>query len=186
MNHLKAPPGLHITTKFPVLTYGSTPRVEPDIWRFKIFGAVKESVTFTWKGFLALGNLVISAEFHCVTQWSRLNNIWKGVPFHDVSKAAKPTPDARLVLVHSYGGYTTNIALSALMDNDVLFAYNHDGKPLEPDHGGPMRLVVPKRYGWKSAKWVNRLEFLSTDTPGFWEDRGYHMEGDPWKTQRFQ
>ena len=103
-----------------------------------------------------------------------------------MSKAAKPTPDARLVLVHSYGGYTTNIALSALMDNDVLFAYNHDGKPLEPDHGGPIRPVVPKRYGWKSAKWVNRLEFLSTDTPGFWEDRGYHMEGDPWKTQRFQ
>ena len=181
----KAPPGQYVTEKFPVLSFGSTPKIDIDTWRFRIFGLVEEEVTFTWEQFLALGSITLDAEFHCVTQWSRLDNTWEGVPFNDVLKAARPKPEAKFVMAHCYGGYTTNVALDALTDEDVLFAYRHDGAPLEPDHGGPMRLVVPKRYGWKSAKWVNGLEFLTEDAPGFWEQRGYHMEGDPWKEQRF-
>ncbi len=180
-----APPGQFVTEKFPVLTYGATPRIALDKWQFRIFGLVDDEVTLDWRQFNDLPKITLDAEFHCVTQWSKLLNTWEGVLFNDVMKLIAPKPEATHVMAHCYGGYSTNLALDVATDDDVLFAYAHDGEMLSPVHGGPLRLVVPKRYGWKSAKWVNGLEFMSEDRPGFWEVRGYHMEGDPWKEQRF-
>ena len=179
------PPGQYVTEKFPVLSFGSTPRVNLSDWRFRVFGFVEKEIVLDWEQFTGIGKTALDAEFHCVTQWSRLQNTWEGVLFNDVLNLVTPRPEAMYVMVHCYGGYTTNVALDVLRDSDVLFAYRHDGAPLSPDHGGPMRLVVPKRYGWKSAKWVNGMELMAEDAPGFWEQRGYHMEGDPWKEQRF-
>ena len=180
-----APPGQFVTEKFPVLTFGPTPRIDLSTWQFKIFGLVEEEITLDWEEFNALPQVTLDAEFHCVTQWSKLQNTWEGILFNDLMKLVKPKPEARYVMAHCYGGYTTNVALDVLEDDDVLFAHSHDGARLTPEHGGPMRLVVPKRYGWKSAKWVNGIEFMAEDEPGFWEVRGYHMEGDPWKEERF-
>ena len=181
----EAPPGQYVTEKFPVLTFGPTPNIDLDSWRFRVFGLVKDEATFDRNEFTGLGSATLDAEFHCVTQWSRLENTWEGVPFTAIMEVIRPMPEAKFVMAHCYGGYTTNVALDVLQDEDVLFAHRHDGAPLATEHGGPMRLVVPKRYGWKSAKWVNGLEFLAEDAPGFWEARGYHMEGDPWKEERF-
>ena len=180
-----APPGQFVTEKFPVLTFGPTPRIDLSTWRFRVFGLVEEEITLDWEQFNALGQVTLDAEFHCVTQWSKLQNTWEGILFNDLMKLVKPLPEAKYVMAHCYGGYTTNVALDVLEDDDVLFAHSHDGALLTPEHGGPMRLVVPKRYGWKSAKWVNGIEFMAEDAPGFWEVRGYHMEGDPWKEERF-
>ena len=180
-----APPGQFVTDKFPVLTFGPTPRIDLSTWQFRIFGLVEEEVTLDWEQFNALPQATLDAEFHCVTQWSKLQNTWEGILFNDLMKLVKPTAEAKYVMAHCYGGYTTNMALDVLEEDDVLFAHTHDGAPLTPEHGGPMRLVVPKRYGWKSAKWVNGIEFMAKDEPGFWEMRGYHMEGDPWKEERF-
>ena len=180
-----APPGQFVTERFPVLTFGPTPRISLDDWQFKIFGLVDEEITLDWNQFNDLPQVMLDAEFHCVTQWSKLQNTWEGILFTDVMKLVKPKPEAKYVMAHCYGGYSTNVALDVLVDDDVMFAHSHDGAPLTPEHGGPMRLVVPKRYGWKSAKWVNGIEFMAEDEPGFWEMRGYHMEGDPWKEERF-
>ena len=180
-----APPGQFVTERFPVLTFGPTPRISLDDWQFKIFGLVDEEVTLDWKQFNDLPQVMLDAEFHCVTQWSKLENTWEGILFTDVMDLVKPKAEAKYVMAHCYGGYTTNVALDVLVDDDVMFAHSHDGAPLTPEHGGPMRLVVPKRYGWKSAKWVSGIEFMAEDEPGFWEMRGYHMEGDPWKEERF-
>ncbi len=180
-----APPGQFVTDRFPVLTFGPTPRINLDDWQFKISGLVDEEITLDWKQFNDLPQITLDAEFHCVTQWSKLQNTWQGILFTDVMKLVTPKPEAKFVMAHCYGGYTTNVALDVLVDDDVMFAHSHDGAPLTPEHGGPMRLVVPKRYGWKSAKWVNGIEFMAEDEPGFWEMRGYHMEGDPWKEERF-
>lgn len=180
-----APPGQFVTEKFPVLTYGATPKIPLDEWRFRVFGLVEEEVSLDWRQFNALPKLALDAEFHCVTQWSKLQNAWEGVAFNEIMKLVTLKPEATHVMAHCYGGYSTNLALDVAADDDVLFAYAHDGEPLAAAHGGPLRLVVPKRYGWKSAKWVNGLEFMPEDRPGFWEVRGYHMEGDPWKEQRF-
>ena len=180
-----APPGQFVTERFPVLTFGPTPRINLDDWQFKIFGLVDNEITLDWKQFNDLPQVTLDAEFHCVTQWSKLENTWEGILFTDVMKLVTPKPEAKYVMAHCYGGYTTNVALDVLVDDDVMFAHSHDGAPLTPEHGGPMRLVVPKRYGWKSAKWVSGIEFMAEDEPGFWETRGYHMEGDPWKEERF-
>ncbi len=180
-----APPGQFVTDRFPVLTFGPTPRINLDDWQFKISGLVDEEITLDWKQFNDLPQVTLDAEFHCVTQWSKLQNTWQGILFTDVMKLVTPKPEAKFVMAHCYGGYSTNVALDVLVDDDVMFAHSHDGAPLTPEHGGPMRLVVPKRYGWKSAKWVNGIEFMAEDEPGFWEMRGYHMEGDPWKEERF-
>ena len=168
-----------------MLTFGPTPKIDLDTWRFNVFGLVEEEIAFDWKSFTALRRVAVDAEFHCVTQWSRLENTWEGVAFTELMKMVEPKPEARYVMAHCYGGYSSNLALEVLMDGDVLFAYRHDGQPLAPERGGPLRLVAPKRYGWKSAKWVNGLEFMAEDAPGFWEARGYHMDGDPWKEERF-
>ena len=180
-----APPGQFVTEKFPVLTFGPTPRIDLSTWQFRIFGLVEEEITLDWQEFNALPQTRLDAEFHCVTQWSKLQNVWEGILFTDLLKLVAPKPEAAYVMAHCYGGYTTNVALDVLNDDDVLFAHSHDGARLDAEHGGPMRLVVPKRYGWKSAKWVNGIEFMAENAPGFWEMRGYHMEGDPWKEERF-
>lgn len=180
-----APPGQFVTDKFPVLTFGPTPRIDLDTWQFRVFGLVEEELTLDWRQFNDLPQTTLDSEFHCVTQWSKLQNTWQGILFNDLMEIITPKPEAKYVMAHCYGGYTTNVALDVLQDDDVLFAHSHDGELLTPPHGGPMRLVVPKRYGWKSAKWVNGIEFMAEDEPGFWEMRGYHMEGDPWKEERF-
>ncbi len=180
-----APPGQFVTDKFPVLTFGPTPRIDLDAWQFKVFGLVDEEITLDWQQFNDLPQVTLDAEFHCVTQWSKLQNTWQGILFTDVMKLVTPKLEAKFVMAHCYGGYTTNVSLDVMIDDDVMFAHSHDGAPLTPQHGGPMRLVVPKRYGWKSAKWVNGIEFMAEDEPGFWEMRGYHMAGDPWKEERF-
>ncbi len=179
------PSGQYVTEKFPVLTFGPNPRIDLSTWRFRVFGLVDSEATLDWEEFKALGETTVEAPFHCVTQWSKMENTWEGVPFSVVMDLVTPKPEATHVMVHCYGGYTANLALDVVQDDDVLFAYRHDGEPLTVDHGGPLRLVVPKRYGWKSAKWVNGLELMAKDAPGFWEARGYHMNGDPLKEERF-
>ena len=182
---LEVPSGQFVTEKFPVLTFGPTPKIDLATWKFSITGLVDEEKMLDWEEFNSLPKVTLDAEFHCVTQWSRLQNTWEGVLFTDVMKLANVKPEATHVMAHCYGGYSTNVALDVLMDDDVLFAQKHDGETLTSEHGGPLRLVVPKRYGWKSAKWVNGIEFMPEDMPGFWEVRGYHMNGDPWKEERF-
>ncbi|MDA1188592.1 MAG: sulfite oxidase-like oxidoreductase [Chloroflexi bacterium] len=180
-----APPGQYLTKKFPVLTFGPTPKIDLKDWKFKVSGLVEKEFELDWKQFTGLPKLTLDAEFHCVTQWSKLENTWEGIAYRELVKLIKVKPEAKYAMVHCYGGYSTNVSLEVLDDDDVLFAYRHDGEDLPAEHGGPMRLVVPKRYGWKSAKWVNGIEFMEKDKPGFWEARGYHMEGDPWKEERF-
>ncbi|MDO8674444.1 MAG: molybdopterin-dependent oxidoreductase, partial [Dehalococcoidia bacterium] len=165
--------------------YGRTPEVDLGEWRFGVFGSVEEQVELTWEDFNALPRTQVIADFHCGTLWSRLDNLWDGVLFKDVIALARPLAEARCVMVHSYGGYSTNLALETLMEEDVILARRHNGEELTPDHGWPLRLVVPSRYGWKNAKWVCGLELAADDSPGFWEKRGFNMRGDPWKEERF-
>ena len=181
----EVPDNQFVTEKFPVLTFGGTPRIDLATWRLRLFGLVEREAELTWAQLTALPRVAVTADFHCVTQWSRLDNAWEGVQVREVLKLARPQPHAKYVMVHCYGGYTTNLDLEALQEENVLLADTHDGQPLAPDHGGPLRLVVPQRYGWKSAKWVQGLELLEKDAPGFWEQRGYHMRGDPWQEERF-
>jgi DMSO/TMAO reductase YedYZ molybdopterin-dependent catalytic subunit len=181
----RTPPGQTLTEKWPVLHYGSVPRVDLARWRFKIFGLVEEPVELTWQQFEALPRTSITRDIHCVTTWSRLDNTFEGVPFREVLNLVKPLPEARYAMVHAEYGFTTNLPLADLDRDDVLFADKHDGKPLTPDHGWPLRLVVPHLYFWKSAKWVRGIEFMTEDRAGFWERNGYHMRGDPWKEERY-
>jgi len=181
----RVPPGQKLVDSWPVLTYGLVPKIDLQTWQFRIWGEVEEEVTFTWQEFVALPKSTITADAHCVTSWSTLDNVWEGVAFREVMKHVRLKPGARYGMAHSFGGYTTNIPLADLDDDDVLFAYKHGGKELTPDHGWPLRLVVPKLYFWKSAKWVRGLLFMTDDRPGFWEVYGYHMRGDPWKQERY-
>jgi len=181
----RLPPGQALTEKWPVLHYGEIPRFDPRLWTFRVFGLVEEEVSWTWDEFTALPQVELVSDIHCVTRWSRYDNRWTGVAIHEVMKHARPLLEARFVMVHADPGYTTNLPLADLVDDDVLFALQHDGKPLTPEHGGPLRLVVPKLYFWKSAKWVRGLEFIAEDAPGFWERGGYHMRGDPWEEERY-
>jgi DMSO/TMAO reductase YedYZ molybdopterin-dependent catalytic subunit len=180
----RLPPGQYLTKKWPVLSYERTPRFPPD-WRLKISGEVEQPFELTWEEFLALPRVTITTDIHCVTTWSRYDNTWEGVPIRAILQRARPLPSAHYVMAHSWSGYTTNIPLANLDDEDVLIAIKHDGKDLEPDHGGPVRLVVPKLYFYKSAKWLDGLEFMAEDRPGFWEVRGYHNRADPWKEERY-
>lgn len=181
----RVPGGQFVTDKFPVLTYGPTPKVDLATFRLRLYGMVEKECELTWQQLLALPKTVMTADFHCVTQWSRLENTWEGVRTQDVVKLIRLRPEASYVMVHCYGGYSTNIPLEDFLEENVLLAYRHDGRELPADHGRPLRLVIPHLYGWKSAKWVNGVEFMKDDRPGFWEERGYHMRGDPWKEERF-
>ena len=180
----RLPPGQIATGKWPVLTYGETPQVDASEWRMTFTGLVEEPRTITWVELLAVPPTSIICNMHCVTRWSKFDNKFEGARVRDLLAGVKIKPEARYVMAHSYGGYTTNMPLADLMGDDVLLAYAYDGKPLEAEHGGPCRLLIPKLYLWKSAKWVNGLEFLDKDRPGFWERGGYHMYGDPWKEER--
>jgi DMSO/TMAO reductase YedYZ molybdopterin-dependent catalytic subunit len=181
----RTPPGQVLTTKWPVLTYGLTPRFDPKRWSFRCFGLVEEEVAWTWEEFQKLPRAEVLCNIHCVTRWSRLDNRFEGVPIREIIRRARPKPEARYVLIHADPDYTTNLALEDLVDDDVLLATKHDGQALAPDHGGPLRLVVPKLYFWKSAKWLRGFEFLDVNPPGFWEINGYHMHADPWREERY-
>jgi len=181
----RLPPGQAATLKWPVLQYGSVPRFDPARWDFRITGLVEQPVRLTWEDFNRLPKSTVTSDFHCVTRWSRFDNHWQGVLFRDVLQLVKLKPGAAFVLVHAEQGYTANVPLADLDRDNVLFATHHDGQPLTPDHGYPLRLIVPHLYAWKSVKWVRGLEFLDHDAPGFWEQNGYHMYGDPFKEQRF-
>ncbi|HXH81785.1 MAG TPA: sulfite oxidase-like oxidoreductase [Candidatus Tectomicrobia bacterium] len=181
----RTPPGQVLTEKWPVLTYGRTPRFDPKRWTFRCFGLVERETTWTWEEFQQLPRVTVTSDIHCVTRWSRLDNVWEGVPMRVVLEHVRPRPEARFVLQHADPDYTTNIPLEDLARDDVVLALRWNGRELPPDHGGPMRLVVPHLYFWKSAKWLRALEFLDVNPPGFWEQNGYHMRGDPWKEERY-
>src|SRR5919204_4008835 len=181
----RLPPGQALTLKWPVLHYGSIPKFDPATWDFCISGLVEAPVQLKWEQFNTLPKREITSDFHCVTRWSRFENHWHGIPFRAVLELVKLKPRAGFVLVHAEQGYTANVPLPDLDRPNVLFATHHDGQPLTPEHGYPVRLIVPHLYGWKSVKWVRGIEFLDQDTPGFWEQNGYHMRGDQWKEQRF-
>jgi len=181
----RLPPGQRLTKNWPIFIEGRIPKIELATWRLTLEGLVEEEVEFTWERFMALPQTSVTSDVHCVTRWSRFENRWEGVALSELLKHVRPKPEARHVMVHSYGGYSTNVALADLLSDDVLLAHSHDGKPLTPEHGWPLRLVVPKLYFWKSAKWVRSLVFMGRDRPGFWEARGYHLRGDPWKEERY-
>ncbi len=185
MSQERVPPGQRLTDDFPVLDLGIQPGVTHENWQLRLFGLVTREVVLDWSQLLALPQIDDVSDFHCVTHWSRLDVAWEGVRASDVIALCQPLPEAPYVTLHGSDGYTTNLPLSALLENDVLVAHGVDGGPLSDEHGGPVRLVVPKRYGWKSAKWLNGIEFHAQDRPGFWEVRGYHNEADPWQEQRY-
>jgi DMSO/TMAO reductase YedYZ molybdopterin-dependent catalytic subunit len=180
----RLPPGQSPTEKFPILTIGRTPHVDLSTWSFAVHGEVEEPFALRWEELQAEPHVEVVTDIHCVTRWSKFDTRWRGVRVKDLIARARPREAATHALVHAEGGYTTNLPLPALLDDDVLIAHEFDGQPLEPDHGGPARLVVPSRYFWKSAKWVRSIELLDRDVPGIWERNGYHNDGDPWREER--
>jgi len=178
------PPGQYKTQKFPVLTYGEVPRVSTKDWKFEVWGLVEPKI-WTWDEFMNLPQSKLTADFHCVTHWSRFGDTWEGVMFKNLLEVLSLKQSAKFVLQHAYGGYTTNLPLQWMIEEDVMFVHTVNGHPLELEHGGPMRVFTPRRYAWKGAKWVRGLEFLAKDKPGFWEVNGYSNSADPWKEERF-
>jgi len=181
----RVPPGQYLTEKWPVLHYGSVPRFDPKTWDFRVFGKVLNEFKLKWEEFLALPMTTVVADMHCVTTWSRLDQRWEGVPFSKIVELAKPLPDAKFVIAHSEHGFSANIPIEFCLRDDCLIALRANGEPLSAEHGQPARLVVPRLYAWKSAKWLRGIEFSGTDKPGFWERNGYHNRGDPWKEERY-
>lgn len=184
-NQERLPPGQSLTQKWPVLHFGAVPRFNPATWDFNIWGLVKQPKRFTWDEFSSLPTTTQVSDMHCVTRWSKLDSTFEGIPVAEVMKRVELLPEANFVMVHADPGYTTNLPLEDFLDDDVMFALKYEGQPLEPEHGYPVRLLVPKLYLWKSAKWVRGLEFMAQDRPGFWEQYGYHNHGDPWTEERF-
>jgi len=178
-------PAQLLTEKWPVLTHGETPRVDLSRWTFRMFGRVEAERVWTWEELSRLPRVEVVSDIHCVTRWSRFNNRWEGVRPRDLLAQVQIRPGARHVMVHAENDYATNVPLEALLDDDVVLAVKHDGRPLHPDHGGPCRLVIPRLYFWKSAKWVRGFELLEVNAPGFWEQNGYHLNADPWKEERY-
>jgi len=181
----RIPPGQHVVADFPVLSAGPTPRIALDQWRFTLKVGPLPLMSWNWTEFNALPQTKITRDIHCVTTWSKLNTLWEGVLIDDILSEAGIEPPTSFVLAHSYGGYSTNLPVADLTGGLAMVALRYEGQPLEPDHGGPARLLVPHLYFWKSAKWVNALQFTNRDEPGFWELRGYHTYGDPWREQRY-
>jgi DMSO/TMAO reductase YedYZ molybdopterin-dependent catalytic subunit len=181
----RLPPGQRLVKNWPVLDLGVQPHVPLEIWKLTIDGAVEAPAAWDWDAFMAQPQRRFVSDIHCVTAWSRYDNHWEGVAAAHVLKTARPLPDARHVVLHSHDGYTTNVTLEVFSAPDVLIAHSWEGVSLDREHGGPARLVIPGSYFWKSAKWLRRIEFVAADRPGFWEERGYHNEGDPWKQQRY-
>ena len=181
----RLPPGQYLTEKWPVLHAGTVPETDLATWDFKVFGDVEEPITLTYDELKALRQTEITTDIHCVTRWSRFDTSFKGVHWRELAKLVRPKPSARFVLAHAEQGFTSNLPLEALEADDALVAWEADGEDLMPEHGWPLRLVVPSRYFWKSAKWLRGLELLDHDEPGFWERYGYHNEADFWKEQRY-
>ena len=181
----RLPPGQYFTERFPVLRVGDVPRVDLDQWTFRIFGLVREERTLSWTELRALPEADVVVDIHCVTKWSKFDQRWTGVRFRDVMALVDVDPSVTHVLQHAEQGYTTNTPLASLLADDVLLAWAYGGAPLEPEHGGPLRMLIPSLYFWKSAKWLRGIEFLDHDEPGYWEQNGYHNEGDPWREQRY-
>lgn len=182
----RVPPNQSRTRKWPVLHYGSVPHIDLAEWRLDILGLVERHLSFNWEEFRALPRVKVFSDFHCVTQWSRLGNVWEGVAVRELMDRAGIKPEAKFVIPMGYDrGWTTNLPLADFLAEDALLADTHDGDPIDADHGGPVRLVVPQLYAWKSAKWLKSLELTAEDHPGYWERGGYHNHGDPWKEERF-
>jgi DMSO/TMAO reductase YedYZ molybdopterin-dependent catalytic subunit len=181
----RLPPGQYLTDKWPVLHAGSVPDTDLATWEFRVFGEVERPVTLTFEELRELPSTEVTVDIHCVTRWSRFDTSFRGVHWRELAKLAQPKPSARFVVAHAEQGFTSNVPLAALEDEDSLVAYEAEGAPLAPDHGWPLRLVVPKKYFWKSAKWLRAIELTPTDRPGFWERYGYHNEADYWKEERY-
>ena len=181
----RLPPGQVKTDKWPVLHYGSVPNVDLSKWDFAVDGLVERPRRWDWDAFSKLPRVQVRCDIHCVTRWSRYDNLWEGVSVREVMRLAGPRPEGQFAIVHAEQGFTTNLPLSELLQDDVLLADTHSGQPLTPDHGWPLRLVVPRRYFWKSAKWIRRIELVTRDQPGFWERNGYHNDANPWREERF-
>lgn len=183
----RIPPGQSRTLKWPVLDASGPPNINHGTWRLRLDGLVNKNISFTWTEFLALPRVKVFSDFHCVTRWSRLGNLWEGVSTRTLLEfAGGSKQDAAYVVAHGYDhGWTTNLPLAEFLAEDALVAIKHDGQDLTLEHGGPARLMIPKLYAWKSAKWLGSIELVAEDKAGFWERNGYHMNGDPWKEERF-
>ena len=181
----RLPPGQYLTEKWPVLHAGTVPNTDLATWDFRVFGEVDSPIILSWEELTALPTREITTDIHCVTRWSRFDTTFKGVHWSELAKVVKPKPSARYVVAHAEQDFTANVPIAVLEDEDALLAYEADGEPLTPEHGWPLRLVIPKRYFWKSAKWLRGIELLDHDEPGFWERLGYHNEADYWKEERY-
>ena len=181
----RLPPGQHLTKDWPTLDLGLTPEISHERWHLDVYGAIENPVFWSFKEFLARAQTPVTSDIHCVTTWSRYDNQWVGLPTRELLAVCRPREGAQFVVLHSYDGYTTNLALEDFAAEDAMLAHSWSGKPLTSEHGGPVRLVVPHLYFWKSAKWLQAIEFLTEDAPGYWEVRGYHNRGDPWLEQRY-
>lgn len=181
----RLPPGQILTQKWPVLHYGTVPTFNPATWQFKVWGAVENPFELTWAEVSSLPHEETICDIHCVTRWSRYDNVFEGIPVATLLQRARVKAEAKYVLVHAEHGFTTNVPLEDLNRPGNLLALKHNGRELDPEHGGPMRLLIPNLYFWKSAKWVRGLEFLEEDYAGFWEQNGYHMRGEPWAEERY-
>jgi DMSO/TMAO reductase YedYZ molybdopterin-dependent catalytic subunit len=181
----RIPPGQHLVDDFPVLSAGPTPRIPLEKWSFELKSGPKPISKWTWAEFNALPQTKMTRDIHCVTTWSKLNTPWEGVLIDDILVEAGIEPPTNFVLAHSYDGYSTNVPTADLIGGKAMVALRYEGRSLEEQHGGPARLLVPHLYFWKSAKWVNGLQFIERDAAGFWELRGYHIYGDPWREQRY-
>ena len=183
--NIRVPAGQTEVKNFPVLDMGIKPAINLDAWNLRIYGLVENEVNLGWAAFQALEHVTVVSDFHCVTRWSQLDMDWQGVRAQAVLMMALPKDNAKFVTLHGYDGYTTNLPLEALLDDDVIIAHSVFGAPLTREHGGPVRMIVPKRYAWKGAKWLKAIELHEHDRRGFWEVRGYHNEAFPFKEQRF-
>ncbi|MGR7994421.1 sulfite oxidase-like oxidoreductase [Xanthobacter sp. ZOL 2024] len=181
----RLPPGQHLVTDWPVLDLGIQPEIPLEAFRLDITGAVERPQSWDWSGFTGLPQTRLVSDIHCVTTWSRYDNAWEGVTTRDLLDLVGPTAEARAVMLRSHDGYTTNLPLEDFADPQALVAHSWQGAPLSRAHGGPVRLIVPHLYFWKSAKWLRKIEVIPADKPGFWERRGYHMRGDPWAEERY-
>ncbi|MGH2559166.1 MAG: sulfite oxidase-like oxidoreductase [Thermomicrobiales bacterium] len=181
----RVPPGQFLTQRWPVLHYGSIPSFDPITWDFRVCGHVERELRFTWEEFQGLPRITMTADMHCVTRWTKLDNAWEGVSMREILRLAGVKPDARFVMFHAEGGYTANLPLDVARNDDVMLALKHDGEDLTPEHGYPLRAVAPTRYGWKSAKWLRGVEVMAEDRQGFWEQYGYHSNADHWQEERF-
>lgn len=182
----RLPPNQSLTLKFPVLHYGPVPGFDPATWDLRVYGEVEQERRWTWDEFQQIPTVQVRADIHCVTGWSKFDTVWEGPLFRDFVKLFGLKPTARYVIAHCEYGFTTNLPLEVMLDDNVLLAWRYNGDYLEPDHGFPVRTLVPQRYFWKSAKWLRALEFTAEDRPGFWEQAGYHNNGDPWAEERYQ